>query len=136
MSQPKTTSQKPSPPSAAERNFSSETYLPRHTPSMSTPPTFALRRPFSANQRFNASAPPGVGADEELRSGRGERLRAARFWRGDILKVESSKSKVQSCGPIIIDIARPQRPFDFQLLTFNYQCLSHVCGSWVHTVLS
>src|SRR5258706_6090713 len=35
MSQPKTTSQKPKPPSAAEKNLSLWRYLPRSTPSMS-----------------------------------------------------------------------------------------------------
>src|SRR2546423_13321435 len=37
------TSQKPSPPSAAPQNFSSDRYLPRRTPSTSKPPSFTLR---------------------------------------------------------------------------------------------
>src|SRR5436305_754374 len=48
MSQPNTTSQKPKPPSTAEKNLSRCRYLPRSTPSMSaaatlTLPTGALR---------------------------------------------------------------------------------------------
>src|SRR5688572_26249664 len=48
MSQPKTTSQKPKPPSTAEKNLSRCRYLPRRIPSMSETatlilPTFDLR---------------------------------------------------------------------------------------------
>src|SRR5438874_4449103 len=42
MSQPKTTSQKPKPPSTAEKNLSLWMYLPRSTPSMSETATFTL----------------------------------------------------------------------------------------------
>src|SRR5437870_8696374 len=42
MSQPKTTSQKPNPPSTAEKNLSLWMYLPRSTPSMSETATFTL----------------------------------------------------------------------------------------------
>src|SRR4051812_16356429 len=42
MSQPKTTLQKPKPPSAAPRNLSLCRYLPRSTPSMSATATFTF----------------------------------------------------------------------------------------------
>src|SRR5688572_3590118 len=42
MSQPKTTSQKPKPPSTAEKNLSRWMYLPRRMPSMSETATFTL----------------------------------------------------------------------------------------------
>src|SRR5436189_4831383 len=42
MSQPKTTSQKPNPPSTAEKNLSRWMYLPRRMPSMSQTPTFTF----------------------------------------------------------------------------------------------
>src|SRR6185436_15886284 len=45
MSQPKTTSQKPKPPSTAEKNLSRCRYLPRSTPSMSETATFTLPTP-------------------------------------------------------------------------------------------
>src|ERR1700687_3456690 len=83
MSQPKTTSQNPSPPMAAERSLSREMYLPRHTPSTSTPPTFALRTPFSESQRFKGSAlASGAEVDPPRLAGEGclrptERFRGA-----------------------------------------------------------
>src|SRR6185503_3316373 len=42
MSQPNTTSQKPKPPSTAEKNLSRWMYLPRRMPSMSETATFTL----------------------------------------------------------------------------------------------
>src|SRR4051812_9052667 len=43
LSHPKITSQNPRPPSATLQNLSSDTYLPRSTPSMSNPPSLTLR---------------------------------------------------------------------------------------------
>src|SRR5690349_13255088 len=45
MSQPSTTSQKPKPPSRAERNLSTWMYLPRRMPSMSWTPTLTWVSP-------------------------------------------------------------------------------------------
>jgi hypothetical protein len=55
-SQPKTTSQKPRPPRATEANLSRLTYLPRRTPSRSTPAIFTWAAPFSSSQRSASPA--------------------------------------------------------------------------------
>src|SRR6185312_6515100 len=47
MSQPNTTSQKPKPPSTAEKNLSRCMYLPRRIPSMSATATFTFVAPDS-----------------------------------------------------------------------------------------
>src|SRR6267143_2123270 len=52
MSHPKITSQKPNPCSSALLSFSSETYLPRRTPSTSKPPTLARVIPFASRLRI------------------------------------------------------------------------------------
>ncbi len=57
MSQPNTTSQKPSPLLLAEKNFSNDTYLPRQTPSTSTAPSFTCRTPCSSNHLCSRSVP-------------------------------------------------------------------------------
>src|SRR5215213_9517971 len=54
MSHPKMTSQKPKPGSATLQNFSSETYLPRRTPSTSKPPTFTFLIFRASNDFFRA----------------------------------------------------------------------------------
>src|SRR6516165_1466048 len=77
MSQPNTTSQKPKPPLAAERNFSAEMYLPRQMPSTSTAPTFALVMPFSSNQRLRAPRSPPVRRELCLRGELRARARRA-----------------------------------------------------------
>src|SRR5208337_1389529 len=46
------TSQKPNPESAAEKNFSSEMYLPLSTPSMSNPPSFTCLILYLSKVRF------------------------------------------------------------------------------------
>src|SRR5260370_602394 len=56
MSQPKMTSQKPKPPSTALQNLSSDTYLPRRTPSTSKPPILTFFTPCSSNFFFRAAA--------------------------------------------------------------------------------
>ena len=70
MSQPKMTSQKPKPPPpTAESSFSRLTYFPRHTPSMSKPPTLAWRMPRSSSQDSSAEAcaPAETGAGLPVR---------------------------------------------------------------------
>ena len=59
MSQPKMTSQKPKPPSSALQNLSSETYLPRRTPSTSKPPIFTRRMPCFSKASLSCFASMG-----------------------------------------------------------------------------
>src|SRR5262245_22748438 len=60
MSQPKMTSQKPKPDDSAVASLSSDTYLPRSTPSMSNPPILArvTRRCRSTSRTFSTLGSP------------------------------------------------------------------------------
>src|ERR1700758_3635419 len=69
MSQPNTTSQKPNPPSAAEKNLSLWMYLPRSTPSMSDTATLT-RVPAAArtaSSTFLAGTSCGISAPRGCR---------------------------------------------------------------------
>src|SRR5215472_4764531 len=96
MSQPNTTSQKPKPPSAAEKNLSLWRYLPRSTPSMSETATLTrlpgeLRTAsstFLAGRSFGMDCiPPGLAGGDILPEGLERRRwhnlddeRSARRW--------------------------------------------------------
>src|SRR4051812_16976092 len=78
MSQPKTTSQKPKPPSSALFSLSRLTYLPRSTPSMSKPPILARATPLADSSATSFSCVGWVMGparyQEASRSGSPERV--------------------------------------------------------------
>jgi hypothetical protein len=124
MSQPNTTSQKPSPPLHAERNFSTDTYLPRQTPSTSTAPTFTCRTPFSTSHLWSVSISEGSRSDLTL-------PRSLSFARARLPagcgRVMTFALERFAIGLLLLLLPTPMRPPDLSS--------QMSVGSFVHTAL-